>query len=47
MHVGHCPLFSKRLPVVSVSARSNVQEGEKKLNKSNLISDTQAAVTLT
>lgn len=32
---------------VSVSARSNVQEGEKKLNKSNLISDTHAAVTLT
>lgn len=31
---------------VSVSARSDVQEGEKILNKSNLIRGTQAAVTL-
>lgn len=46
-HIGHCPLFSKCLPICEVSARSNVKEGEKKLNKSNLITNTQAAVTLT
>lgn len=40
----HCPLFSKCLPICEVSARSNMKEGEKKLNKSNLITNTQAAV---
>lgn len=38
--------FQKCLPICEVSARSNVKEGEKKLNKSNLITNTQAAVTL-